>query len=285
MTVYDVALSFAGEQRDYVEEVKRALKSRGIKVFYDDSEKVELWGKNLIEKLHRVYQYDAQLAVMFISKEYVEKAWPRHERRSMLNRALSEPKEYILPVRFDDTKVPGLPEDVSYLQAEDHTPAELAILIAAKLGIKPFEGKASNVPPPRTTSFAGEVVFDYSNHDGHYIIGRRELEFETMWSKASDISIHVYNDPPSINGIALGHREWKSIDQVVDAQTLDYTSRCRTPSIGQIVVFRNTHGFYAAVQVLNIQDDSRGADHDELRFRYIIQPDGSDDFTVLGIVD
>ncbi len=237
MTVYEVALSFAGEQRDYVEEVARALESRGINVFYDDFEKVELWGKNLIEKLHRVYQYESQLTVMFISKKYVEKAWPRHERRSMLNRALAEPKEYILPVRFDNTKVPGLPEDVSYLQAEDHTPAELAILIATKLGIKPFEGKASNVPPPRTTSFAGEVVFDYSNHDGHYIIGHGKLEFETMWSKASDISIHVYNDPASINGIALGRPEWISLCQVVDARTLDYTSRSRTPSIRQIYHF------------------------------------------------
>ena len=32
---YDVGLSFAGEQREYVELVAEALKGRGISVFYD----------------------------------------------------------------------------------------------------------------------------------------------------------------------------------------------------------------------------------------------------------
>ena len=39
---YDFCLSFAGEQRAYVEEVARELKSRGIRVFFDDYEKAEL---------------------------------------------------------------------------------------------------------------------------------------------------------------------------------------------------------------------------------------------------
>ena len=45
------------------------------------------------------------------------------------------------------------------------------------------------------TSLVGEVVFDYSNYNGLYVIGRGPLEFETKWSKASDVSIRVYNDP------------------------------------------------------------------------------------------
>ncbi len=32
---FDIALSFAGEDRDYVEEVAKILESRGIKVHYD----------------------------------------------------------------------------------------------------------------------------------------------------------------------------------------------------------------------------------------------------------
>ena len=285
MTAYEVTLSFAGEQRGYVEEVARALESRGINVFYDDFEKVKLWGKHLTEELHRVYEHEAQLAVMFISKAYVEKAWPRHERRSILSRAVREREEYILPVRFDDTEVPGLQESVGYVQARNHSPAELATMIAMKLGIKPFEGKASDTPPPRMTSLKGEAIFDHSNHNGLYILGRDTLEFETKWSKASNTSIHVYNDPPSINGIALGRIGWTNINQVTDAQTLDYTSRARTPHVGQIVLFRNIHGFYAAAQVLSIKDDSRGDDHDELRFRYVIQSNGSDQFTTLSAVD
>ena len=281
MNEYEVALSFAGEQRVYVEEVARVLQSRGISVFYDKFETVRLWGKHLAEELQSVYEGRASLAVMFISTDYVEKTWPRHERRALLSRAVSEREEYVLPVRFDDVEVPGLSGDLDYLRAADHSPAELAAMIGERLGIRPFEGKASDVPSPRMTSLSGEAVFNYANHNGRYVIGHRNLEFETKWTKASDISIHVYNDPPSINGVALGRREWTDIDHVTGAASLDYTSRARTPRVGQVVVFRNVAGFYAAVQILEIKDDTRGDDSDELRFRYAIQPDGSDEFAAL----
>ena len=195
MKQYEVALSFSGEQRRYVEDVARALQSRGIAVFYDDFEKVILWGKNLAEYLQEVFERESSLAVMFISEEYVHKAWPRHERRAILSRAAEESREYILPVRFDDTQVPGLVGDVHYLQAKDYLPAELAAIIAEKLGVSLFEGKASDVPPPRMTSLTGEALFDYSSYNGRYVIGRGTLEFETRWSKASNVSIHAVNDP------------------------------------------------------------------------------------------
>ena len=183
--------------------VALALQARGISVFYDEFEKIALWGKDLGEELQDVYERRSDCVVFFISKAWVEKSWPRHERRASLSRAIQEPREYLLPVRFDDTPVPGLPDSVHYLRAEEYSSVALATVIAQKLGVKPFEGKASDVPPPRMTSLVGEAVFDYSNHNGRYVIGRGTLEFETKWSKASNLSVHVYNDPPSINGLAL----------------------------------------------------------------------------------
>ncbi len=41
--IYDVALSFAGEDRDYVEEVATILKSFKVRVFYDKFEETNLW--------------------------------------------------------------------------------------------------------------------------------------------------------------------------------------------------------------------------------------------------
>ena len=202
-----------------------------------------------------------------------------------MSRAVQESEEYVLPVRFDDTPAPGLAGDVYFVHAQDQSPEVLASMVAEKLGVKPFEGKASDVPPPRMTSLVGEVVFDYSNNDGRYIIGRDMLEFETKWSKASNVSIRVYNAPSSINGIALGPREWTSISQVVNAGSLNYTSRTRNPCVGQVVLFQNKHGFYAAAHLLAIKDDKRGDDRDELRFQYVIQADGSDNFTTLSIAE
>ncbi len=279
---YQVALSFAGEERDYVEEVARHLQARSISVFCDGFATAELWGRSGVEAFHEAFARESAYVVMFISAAYVSKAWPRHERRSALSRMIEEQREYVLPVRFDDSDVPGLPADTIHLSARNHTPMQLAVMISNKLGVRVFAGKASHVPPPRMTSPTGEVVFDYSSHDGQYIIGSGTTEFETMWTKASDASIHLYNDPPSINGIALA-QGCESISQVKGAASLDYTSRTRTPALGEVAVLRNTEGFYAAVHVLDIKDDSRHDDRDELRFRYAIQSDGSDDFA--GFVD
>ena len=274
---YQVALSFAGEQRPYVEEVAKHLQQRSVAVFYDEFERVNLWGRSGTEAFHEAFAHQSACVVMFISREYVEKSWPSHERRSTLSRMVHEQDGFVLPVRFDKSDVFGLPSDLLYLWANDHSPAEIAVMISEKLGISLFSGKASDVPPPSMTSLTGEVVFDYSNHNGRYVIGESSMEFETKWGKASDTSIHVYNDPPSINGVALA-RGFPSISQVSNAETFDYTSRTRTESIGQVVVLRHTDGFYAAIKILEIKDDSRGADRDELRFQYAIQPDNSGNF-------
>ena len=45
---YDVGLSFAGEQRAYVEQVAEKLQSLGIRIFYDDYERGEAVGQESI---------------------------------------------------------------------------------------------------------------------------------------------------------------------------------------------------------------------------------------------
>lgn len=134
---YQVALSFAGEQRQYVEAVAHALRERHVLVFYDQFETATLWGKDGVEFFHKLFSTDASYVVMFISKEYIEKKWPRHERRAALSRAIEASAEYLLPVRFDDSAVPGLPDTVQYVKAENFAPEALADLISQKLSVPP----------------------------------------------------------------------------------------------------------------------------------------------------
>lgn len=129
---YDIALSFAGENRPYVEEVATGLKAAGVSVFYDGFEKANLWGKNLIDHLAEIYT-NSRYVVMFISKEYVEKAWTTHERKHAQDRALFAQEEYILPARFDDTPVPGMTTTVAFQDLRHTAPRELVDLILAKL--------------------------------------------------------------------------------------------------------------------------------------------------------
>lgn len=132
---FDVCLSFAGEQRDYVERIAIALKEAGLKVFYDQDKDIAalLWGRDLVEVLDYVYRQGSRFCVMFISSDYAEKAWTRHERRSALARALDE-DEYVLPARFDDTELPGFRPTIGYVDLREIAPATLVDFILEKLG-------------------------------------------------------------------------------------------------------------------------------------------------------
>lgn len=132
---YDVVLSYASEQAGYVEEVAKQLKTfDGVRTFFDKEQEATLWGKDLVEFFDQIYRNSSKFCVMFISREYVDKMWPTHERRSALARAVEQQgKEYILPVRFDNTDVPGLPFTKAYVDAQKKTPAQLAQMILQKL--------------------------------------------------------------------------------------------------------------------------------------------------------
>lgn len=130
---FDVALSFAGEQRDYVRAVASELAKNGVHVFFDEDNEIALWGKNLAEELQRIYMTASNVVVMFVSEDYAKKSWPIHERQSAIARAINERREYILPARFDNTTLPGLDPSLSYLSLENRPPAKLAENIMAKL--------------------------------------------------------------------------------------------------------------------------------------------------------
>jgi hypothetical protein len=130
---YDVALSFAGENRAYVEEVATGLKAAGASVFYDGFEKASLWGKNLIDHLADIYQHRSRYVVMFVSEHYAQKAWPTHERQHAQARALIAKDEYILPACFDDTEVPGMANTVGYVDLRTMRPSDLVVLILTKI--------------------------------------------------------------------------------------------------------------------------------------------------------
>ena len=83
------------------------LTELGVKVFYDKYFEADLWGKNLYTHLDDIYQNTSLYCIMFLSTNYRDKVWTNHERESAQARAFRQKEEYILPVRFDDTQIPG----------------------------------------------------------------------------------------------------------------------------------------------------------------------------------
>ena len=130
---YEIGLSFAGEQREFVDKVAKELSAKGVKVFYDTYEQSDLWGKDLYQHLNDIYRNKCKFCIVFLSKQYAEKLWTRHELEAAQARAFKENEEYILPVKFDETEIPGINPTTGYLSASNFDPKQIAEMAIKKL--------------------------------------------------------------------------------------------------------------------------------------------------------
>ena len=133
---FEVALSYASEDRHYVQQVAEGLRDTGVRVFYDEFAAVELWGADLYTYLDEVYRKRARFTVVFVSRSYAAKEWTAHERQSAQARAMNELGPYLLPVRLDNAELPGLRPTVAYLDATKVQPTKLVEMIRAKVGVR-----------------------------------------------------------------------------------------------------------------------------------------------------
>jgi hypothetical protein len=170
---YDVCLSFAGEDRKYVERVAATLLAAGIVLFYDKYEQVSLWGKDLYQHLSEVYRKQARYCVIFISKSYSEKLWTKHELRSAQARAFEDNREYILPVRLDETELPGVLPTIGYIS--NKSPEDLADLIICKL--QDEEGPSARKPTNDTVQPDAPTRL----RDGTNATAEQRAAFSSVW--------------------------------------------------------------------------------------------------------
>lgn len=129
---YDVVFSLAGEQKDYVEKVARYLGEHGIKVWFYRFKQVDLWGRNEIDTLSEIFTKSGKYCVLFISKEYAQKVWPNLERQFIQSRWLKDPG-YLLPARFDDSLVVGIPDTIGYISLKNLSPEQFGSFVIEKV--------------------------------------------------------------------------------------------------------------------------------------------------------
>lgn len=144
---FDIAVSFAGEDREVVQQYCDIISSSNeLKVFYDQYEQSGLWEANLYDKLDEVYRTKALFCVIFISKHYAANVWTNHERKSAQARALQENREYVLPVRLDDTEIAGIIPTIGHIDLR-----EISIEKLAEMTIQKVRQLNHNVSSPKTT--------------------------------------------------------------------------------------------------------------------------------------
>lgn len=126
---FDFAMSYAGEDSKVVEEITRRLQELGFNVFYARGVQnllVGLDGEELFEQLFK----ETTQVVVFISKNYKKKDWPRFEwdiirERDYINR--------FIPIRLDNSKILGFPSNIFYKAFDGENYSEIVKTCIEKL--------------------------------------------------------------------------------------------------------------------------------------------------------
>ena len=143
---YDVALSFAREDKPVAEKLASLLVGRDLRVFRDEYTGSGPWGKDVLDHLVNLYARKARYCVLLISGHYPLKTWTNSDRTSARERSFRDANEFILPIRLDDTEVPGLAEVAGYKDLREHSAESIVHWLEEKLD----ETQARSGPPPQS---------------------------------------------------------------------------------------------------------------------------------------
>lgn len=131
---YDVAISFAGKNRDIAKKLANQLQKYHLEVFYDENEQADLIGKNLYQHLKEIYLEKCLYCIVLVSEHYLQRKWPsKVELPATQERDFVSDEEYILPLLLDDTKIPGIERTTGNIDLRKMSIEEASELIVHKV--------------------------------------------------------------------------------------------------------------------------------------------------------
>ena len=207
---YDVALSFAGEDREPALDMATRLHAVGIRVFFDRFE--ELWGQDLTLKLQEVYGREARYCVVLVSKDYLLKPWTNHERRILVARTLSEARTFLLPIRIDDSELPGLPAVIAYKDLR--TEAMSSIVESLRAMVSPRASEASRHMPGTSLELVPSDFLYAVVHRDSAGTARFNLNYHLVNTTTEAHALHRLEatvTPPAQRGVQFMWRDFVEI--------------------------------------------------------------------------
>ena len=142
---FKVALSFSGEQRDYIAVVATEIKKRigAGTVFYDKDFTAQLARPNLDALLQKIYLNNSDLVVVFVSTDYERKQWCGIEWRAIRSIIKNKSDHALMIMRFDDTIISGLLSTDGYVDLRGYSPIEAARMIVERVRLNDLPGSDS----------------------------------------------------------------------------------------------------------------------------------------------
>lgn len=131
---YDLAISYAGEDRERIEGIVEKLRRKKIRLFYDIDRRSDLWGRNLRSELDLIYGSQARFVLAFVSRPYLKKPWTLYEL-DVCRRRLAHDSAHLLLVVDGTATLPDELSEVAHLDTRRASPQDIIDLIVSKLGI------------------------------------------------------------------------------------------------------------------------------------------------------
>lgn len=115
---FDVAISFAGENRELAKLIADQLDACDCAVFYDEYFETNYLGKAWHKSFTEIFGEKSRFVVCLLDKNHLEKIWPTFERECFTPRVA---EAAVIPIYLDDTPVPGIPKDIIGIQFKNYT--------------------------------------------------------------------------------------------------------------------------------------------------------------------
>ena len=106
---FDIAISFAGENREFARVLSEKLAILDASVFYDEWYENNYLGRTWSKEFKRIFSSDSWLVVCILDKNYSQKIWPTFEKECFLPRIA---EGGVIPIELDNTIFVGIPKDL-----------------------------------------------------------------------------------------------------------------------------------------------------------------------------
>lgn len=129
---WDVFLSYAAEDTEWVKLLANKLKSLHLRVFDPYSTPPEFWGQSRDEIITTIFPATCPTVFILLSGAYTASVQSTHELAIILEAALGKERSLVLPAHLDDSPIPEPIRSVAILDARSTSPEAVAERVEAK---------------------------------------------------------------------------------------------------------------------------------------------------------
>ncbi|MXV14807.1 toll/interleukin-1 receptor domain-containing protein [Hufsiella ginkgonis] len=135
---YDIAISFAEEDRNAAVALALALEAKGLNPYYYAENLQETAGHSLDKRLCELYFHEARFAAVLLSPTYFKKRYTQIELGAMIKRISENPEEvYLIPICLTHTDLSSYPQlrELGFIDW-NNDPKRIAKIMKKMLGKK-----------------------------------------------------------------------------------------------------------------------------------------------------